>query len=142
MKRLTAPLLLLFLMIACQESDLQKVFKGLVAAQEVIGSVQTAAIAAHQNQLITTEETKFTVQICVQLSDVVHNAALITSGIAANPGKAQLLAILPPVIKAAADAATKCTFIKNLDTQKKIQALLLGIETTLNAVQLAVSGGK
>ena len=135
-----AYLALPLLLLSCGDSDLQKVAKGLQIAAESVGTLQTTVIEANKLALLTEDETRTTLEICVEINKAGKDAVAVTRGLVAldSTSKSQILTILTPVIKSVDAAVGRSMLIKNEDTRAKIRTILLTIQSALNSVQLIV----
>lgn len=127
------------------EAALASVAKGLDEAAHTIAIIQTTAINAESQHLLTEAQTRTLLEATTKANLAGHQAAAITRSISKlDPAsRTNLLNILNPVIASVNELVANGTAgIKNEDTKQKIQLLLATLQATLNAVHLTlVTGG-
>lgn len=142
----SASLLLVVLVVGCSDPDLKKVSVALTDVGYSIIALQTAVIEAEKAGLMTTENTRSVIQLCVKVRVAGEQAVNVTRNLSQldAPSRTQILNILAPVIGAVGNLAQSGALgIKNPDTQQKVQAILSAIQVSLNTAQLVLSvGGK
>jgi hypothetical protein len=138
-----ASLLPLLLVMACGDSDLQKVAKALTVTAKSISMAQTTVIEANKQKLISDDDTAAILKVCLEVNRAGKDATAITRGLAQldQPSRSQLLTILIPVIRSIGDAVTRTSLIKDAQTQTNIKGILLTVQTTLTSIQLILAGG-
>lgn len=136
---LVIPLLLLCTAERCPDS-LQKITEALHDAAVVTGEVQTIAISAFQNLLITRQESDdFIEAVTIPILSVIGhaNSAIQDLLILEETDRDEILKILPPVIEAvkAAIADEKIQAISNEGTRASILFSLQGLSSALITIQ-------
>jgi len=132
--------MLLLSLIACGDSDLKKVANGLQITASSISTLQTTAIEANKINLLTEDDTRYLLELCLEVNKAGKDAVSITRGLATldTPTKTQLITILQPVIIAVDNAVVRTNFIKNEDSRLKFRSILLTIQTALNSIQVII----
>lgn len=142
MKR-TALLLPLLLVLACTDSDLKKVANSLKITAESIGVVQSTVIEANRTGLMSEDDTRRVLELCVKVNKAGQDASAVTRNLAKldSTDRTQVLAILKPIITAVADALKPGGLFgdSNSDAKRNIRNALLTIQTALNSVQIVLA---
>lgn len=144
MRQATIIMMYVLLSSGCTDSDLKKVSKGLVITADSIGELQTVVIAASGQNLIGDSDTRAILELCLMVNQAGKDATAITRGISKldNPSKAQLVAVLNPIITAVQNALNSGLLgIKDEALRQKLRGILLTIQTTLSGIQLTLAGG-
>jgi hypothetical protein len=143
-KRFMPVMLVLLLMTACSDSDLNKISKALVVTAKTNGEIQTDVIAANTAQLLSDSNTRVILEMCQKVNYAGKEATTLTRSINAldAPSKAQILTILKPIIVAVGNVVDKgLVGVTDEPTKQKIRLLLLSLQSTLNSIQIIVAGG-
>ncbi len=143
MRRLLPAVILLMAMSACQDSDLQIVAKGLRDVAQTMTVVQSTAIEANRQGLISVADTRVFLELCVKINEAGQQATAVTKAIVKlnDPTKDQLLTILIPVAASISTALdSELARIFDQTTREKLKVLLLSAQSTLNAVNLILVG--
>lgn len=144
MKRVLVPIFLFCLVLIGCDSSLQKVSKGLDATATAIGTLQTTAISGFSSGLLDKPTTDIIINLCVKVNQAGKEAVAITRAISQldQLDSTKILAILKPIISAVGDIVDNgLVGIKDEVLKTKIKGILVGIQTSLNAVQLTLNGG-
>lgn len=140
--RLFAAVLILLVALSACSSDLTTVAKALDDTSKAIGIFQTTIIQANTDKLLSDAETAKLMSVSVRVSMAGLQAVAITKQLStlAPTDRANLLAILTPIIDALSDAQTlDVAGIANPATRQKVQAALLLIQTSLNTAQIVLA---
>jgi hypothetical protein len=144
MKRAFAPILLLLLLTACADSDLNKVSKALVDVAATNGELQTTVINAYDLKLLSERNTRTILELQQKVNLAGKEAIQLTREINKldSVSRAKILVILQPVLAAVNNSLnTGLLGIDHKATADKIRVLLLSIQSYLNTVQLVIAGG-
>ena len=144
MKRVLVPIFLFCLVLIGCDSSLHKVSKGLDATATAIGTLQTTAISGFSSGLLDKPTTDIIINLCVKVNQAGKEAVAITRAISQldQLDSTKILAILKPIISAVGDIVDNgLVGIKDEVLKTKIKGILVGIQTSLNAVQLTLNGG-
>jgi len=150
MKRLrTLPLILVLLILpACTDKDLETVGKSLLTTSQALGTLQGAVLSANTStpQLLTDDATRSILEVCVKINQAGLEASQITRSInALSPtDRTKLLAVLDPIILVVGNAVTGSSSLGITDTKTKdaITASLLLIQTSLNSAKLVLAASR
>lgn len=148
MRRRLAPALILCLMLsgcAAQQTStpspgtltpLQKVSTGLLDFAKGIAVVQSTAIQANSQGLLTNARTTEILTYCNQANLIGKQATAVTRQISTldKPSADKVLQILTPAIVNIGTLVTG-------ETNQNLKALLVGLQTTLTTIQLSIAGG-
>jgi hypothetical protein len=135
------PLLALAL-VACADDKLKKVAESLKITAESIGVVQSTVIEANKQKLVSDDDTRKILQVCIKVNQAGQEATAITRGLAKlnSTDRQSILKILSPVLLSVSRAIDNdLAGIKNDDTKQKVKVLLLTIQSSLNAAQIALA---
>ncbi len=145
--RFVLGLLLVFvLLMACKDSQLQRLANILDDVADSATFIRTTTAAAHASGFVTAGEVE-TIGTVMKRVDAGNKLAIQTTrGIAKlDPGtNAKLVDVLTPIIQAV-DAAVKdpaLAGIKNVKARDDIHFGLVSLEGSLAAAQLIVAAGK
>lgn len=136
---------LLLFQSSCDDGDLEKISKALIVVANVQGEIQTAVITANSEKLISDDTTRSILEVCLKINTAGKEATEVTRTIAKMnaTSKSQMLSILKPVISAIDNSIkTDLISISDQPTKDKIRLMLLSVQTTLNSVQIMISGGE
>lgn len=135
-------ILVLLVSQACTDSNLQTVSKALTDVAYSVGTLQTTAIEANKAGLLSEDNTRALLELCVKTNLAGKEAVAVTRGISKldDPSKAQIMTILQPVVVSVRNMVDNGLLgIKNEDTKRKVQTILVVIQTGLNSIQLVVA---
>lgn len=117
-------------------TPLQKVSVGLVEYSKGLGVLQSAAITANSQGLLSTPKTAVFLDYCKTANNIGLQATAVTRSIntldAASGTK--VLNILTPSIQALGKLITP-------DTPSNVVSAILALQTTLSTIQLIIAGG-
>lgn len=141
--RRAVPILALALLTACEDNDLKKVADALKITAESIGIVQSTVIEANRTGLMSEDDARKVLQLCVKVTKAGQDASAVTRNLTKlqSTDKAQVLLILKPIITAVADELKPGGIFGDVDTDTKrsIRNALLTVQTTLNSVQIVLA---
>jgi hypothetical protein len=144
MKRAMPFLLLLVLMPACTDSELQKVSKSMLVLANAVGEVQKDTISAVDAKLIDDSAGAKIVGVCARISVAGQQAdAVIRSIKALDPqSRKSIVALLTPISQALDPAQLEFVAgIKDPATKQKIEGGFVIMRSAVSAIQLAVAAG-
>lgn len=132
-------LILVLSLTACSDDALKKVAIGLNAVADGVAALQTAAITANSEQLLTDAQTTQILQIAIRIDNAGKQSDQITkdiSGLSAAD-RSSLLQILQPIIAVVNDEIINAVNgIQDVKTRQALQLTLLSIQTSLNTINL------
>jgi hypothetical protein len=140
-RRLAPALLVLALLTACAENDLKRVAEALAITAKSLAVVQDTVLQANKSGLIADEEKNTILGVCLKINLAGKEATALTRDLAKleKPQKAELIAILLPVVKALDNAIAKDVLgIKDPKTQATVRVSLQSIQTALNTVMIII----
>jgi hypothetical protein len=129
-------------LVACQDATLKKVAESLKDTAESIGVIQATIIDANRQKLVSDDDTRKILQLCVKVNQAGQEATAITRGLAKlnSTDRQSILKILGPVLASVTRAIDNdLAGIKNEDTKQKVKMALLTIQSALNAAQIALA---
>jgi hypothetical protein len=143
MKRLSSVLLLL-LMSACADSNLQTVSKDMLIVSTALGQLQSDLILANQNKLLDDPTTARIMKICIQANVAGRQVDAVLRGISKlDPqSRSSVIALLTPISQAL--DPTQLEFvagIKNPETKQKIDGAFILMRTTISGIQIVLASG-
>lgn len=138
--------LILLASSGCEDSELERVGKALLAAGQAISIAQTTVIQANAQGLVSDDSTRVILESCVKANLAGKQAVAVTRQIKRiDPAsRAQLIQILQPTVQAFQVAIDQgLTGVKNEDTKIKLQLVLTAVQTSLSTAWLILvsSGG-
>lgn len=144
LRKLTATLVVLLILslTACSDDALKKVATGLNGVADGVAALQTTAITANSEQLLTDEQTTQVLQIAIKIDMAGKQADQITRNISALSAadRSSLVAILQPIIAVVNDEIINAVNgIQDVRTRQSLQLVLLSIQTSLNTVNLILT---
>jgi hypothetical protein len=131
-------------LLACRDSDLLKVSKALLVTAKSIEQLQTDAIEANKLALISDDDTRVILELCIKASQAGKEATALTRAISKleQPDRGKLLLILQPVVKSIDSCIQNgLSGIKNDATRQRFRLTLLGAQSALNTIQIILAGG-
>lgn len=125
---------------ACSDKDLKRVSDALVDTGLAVNAMQTTAIAANQNNLISVDETRAVLIFTQKVNAAAKQASDLTRKInrLAPEDRKNIGQILDPILREIIAARGQIQPIKHEATRVTLLAGLTSIETAVNAVKLSV----
>ena len=143
MKRLLTCLMLTVLLFGCSDKTLQTVATSLDAASKATEAFQATIITLNQQGALSTDQTTALMNVALQIDNagliITQQTKQITSLSAAN--KTSFIATLTPVLAGIQQAlTTQVLGIKDNNTRQSVQTMLVLIQTSITAAQVALQG--
>ena len=148
MKRFLSVALMMFItlgMVACSDSDLQKVSKDMLVVATTVGTIQDDVIAANNAKLLSDKTTSDILGVCqkVNVAGKQVNAILASISKLDPNSKSSLLVILTQVSNAVDPTQLEfVTGIKDPVIKQKIEGGFIVARTAISGIQLIIAGGK
>ena len=148
MKRFLSVALMMFItlgMVACSDSDLQKVSKDMLVVATTVGTIQDDVIAANNAKLLSDKTTSDILGVCqkVNVAGKQVNAILASISKLDPNSKSSLLVILTQVSNAV--DPTQLEFVTGITDpviKQKIEGGFIVARTAISGIQLIIAGGK
>lgn len=150
-RKLAPAFLVLSLLSACGDSDIAKVAKSLAVIAHSVKTLQTTVITANNQGLISTDDTRAILKVCVTVNQAGVTATDITREIYKRMEaeqrsdlniieRSQLSLIMQPLVVGIQSAvANNVITIKDEKTRTYVQTALLGLQTTVNTIDLILA---
>jgi hypothetical protein len=137
-------ILLLLSLMACTDSQLQKVSKGMLVFSQSLNVLQTDVIAANKSQLIDDKTTGTILEVCMKADAAgkqVDGILRTLSKIDPN-SRSQIVNLITPIVNSLDPSQLEfIAGIKDPATKQKVDAAFTALRTTIAGVQMALAVG-
>lgn len=144
-RAIAVALLLTLALSACKDQKLRDLVVAADKIADTVAIVQKSAVDAEAAGTLNRDQTRAVMQLTIQISQANNSAMDIARDLSKldEPSRAQLLTILKPIIDVANKAVADPNIlgIQNAQTREAIRGAFVGIQTSLNSINLILAAG-